>query len=134
MYIKNIKKYWLMKVIGSQKKSKKVTQWRQESIKIHFLAIQIRNRAMIDIHLSIPTILVLKIPFKSLLLHQFWILINSYDATAEGLQPHQPHRGICLWSSLQRSKCRKILWKISLIGLEIKTVTTLNWNSYKWQK
>ena len=134
MYIKKIKKILINESNRLTEKSKKVTQWRQESIKIHFLVIQIRNRAMIDIHLSIPTILVLKIPFKSLLLHQFWILINSYDPTAEGLQPHQPHRGICLWSSLQRSKCRKILWKISLIGLEIKTVTTLNWNSYKWQK
>ena len=42
---------------------------------------------MIDSHLPVSVILVLKIPFTSLLLHQFWILMNSYVA---GLQPPSP--------------------------------------------
>ena len=45
---------------------------------------------MIDSHLPLSIILVLKIPFTSQLLHQFWILINSYDANVAGLQPPSP--------------------------------------------
>ena len=45
---------------------------------------------MIDSHLPLSIILVLKIPFTSRLLHQFWILINSYDANVAGLQPPSP--------------------------------------------
>ena len=35
----------------------------------------------IDNHFPVSIVLVLKIPFTSLLLWQFWILINSYDPT-----------------------------------------------------
>ena len=62
----------------------------QESSKIHFLLIQIRNIAIIDSHLPPSIILILKITYTSLLLHQFLILINSYDPNVSGLQPPSP--------------------------------------------
>ena len=86
------------------------------TINIHFLLIQIRNISMIDTHFPVSISLVLKIPFTYyLLLHQFGILINSYDPTVPGLQTLQPHmQKLNLFAHLEISRFSYYTWICNL--------------------